>query len=72
MGSYVAEEAAREMLKDPKLKAEFEARLKSDTQFAKRPEQRLRSFFSRHLSFDERLNLQPVFRVDDASAFTTR
>jgi hypothetical protein len=72
MESYVAEEAAREMLKDAKLKAEFEARLKSDTQFAKSPEQRLRFFFSRHPSFDERLNLYPVFRVDDASTFSTR
>ncbi len=60
---YVTEAVAREMLKDPKLLAEFNARLK-DPEFARSPEARLAFFSSRHPSYDERFNLYPVFRTD--------
>ncbi|MEW5743042.1 MAG: M14 family metallopeptidase [Myxococcota bacterium] len=60
---YLAEAFARELLKDPKVKAEFDARLK-DEAFAKDPEARLRFFYERHPSFDTRLNLVPVYRTD--------
>ncbi len=60
---YVTEEAARAMLKDPKVMAEFNARLK-DPEFSKSPEARLAFFSTRHPSFDERLNLYPVYRAD--------
>jgi hypothetical protein len=66
MEPYVAEEVARDMLKDPQVKAAFDARLKADPAFAKNPEERLKFFYARHPSFDEQLNLYPVFRVDAA------
>lgn len=65
MEDYVAEEAARAMLQDPKVKAEFEAKLKAEPDFKKSPEQRLLFFYRRHPSYDARFNLYPVFRVDE-------
>jgi hypothetical protein len=61
---YVAEEVARELLKDPKVKAEFDAKLAADAEFKKSPERRLAFFAAKHPSYDERFNLVPVFRVD--------
>jgi murein tripeptide amidase MpaA len=66
MEPYVTEEVARTMLKDPQVKAAFEARLKTDGGFARSPDQRLEFFYLRHPSYDERYNLYPVFRVDRA------
>ncbi len=64
MEAYVAEEVAREMLaRDPKLKEEFEARLKADAAFAASPAQRLDFFAQRHPSHDDRFNLYPVVRI---------
>lgn len=60
---YLAEAFARELLKDPKVKAEFEARLK-DEAFAKDPDARLGFFYARHPSFDRRMNLLPVYRTE--------
>ena len=51
------------MLKDSKVLAEFNAKLK-DPEFAKSPDARLAFFAARHASFDERMNLYPVFRAD--------
>lgn len=63
---YVIEPYARELLaKDPKAKAEFDAKLKSDPDFAKNPDARLRFFATRHPAWDARLNLYPVFRADE-------
>jgi hypothetical protein len=65
MESYVAEMVAREMLAaDPALKAEFEAKLRDDKEFAASPGARLQFFHERHASWDERLNLYPVLRTD--------
>lgn len=64
MEAYVAEDVAREMLKkDPKLKAQFEQRVKNDLAFARDPQARLEFFASRHSSWDQRYNLYPVLRV---------
>ncbi len=60
---YVAEQVAREQLKDPAVKAEFERTFKGD---AGTPDARLAFFAKRHLSWDERLNLYPVYRVAQA------
>ncbi len=63
MEPYVAEEVARQMVKDdPKLAAEFNARLASDSAFAKDPFARLTFFARRHASWDDRYNLYPVLR----------
>ena len=62
---YLSESYARELLKDPAVKAEFDARLK-DEAFAKDPEARLRFFSSRHPSADPMLNVLPVYRVASA------
>lgn len=59
---YLSESFAREVLKDPAVKAEFDAKLK-DEAFAKDPEARLRFFSSRHPSADPMLNVLPVYRV---------
>ncbi|QQP97672.1 M14 family metallopeptidase [Lysobacter enzymogenes] len=64
MEDYVAEDVAREMLKDPQVKAEFEAKLREDAAFAKNPQARLDFFYRRHTAWDERYNLYPVLRTD--------
>ncbi|MEH6422106.1 M14 family metallopeptidase [Pseudomonas sp. CGJS7] len=64
MEDYVAEDVAREMLKDPKVKAEFEAKLQSDPAFAKSPQARLDFFYRRHSAWDTRYNQYPVLRTE--------
>ena len=67
MEAYVAEAVAQEMLKkDPALQKEFAKRLSEDAEFARDPNARLEFFYRRHPSWDERLNLYPVYRVDAA------
>ena len=65
MEAYVAEAVAREMLAaDPQLKADFERRLREDKAFADNPTARLEFFHRRHPSWDERLDLYPVYRTE--------
>lgn len=65
MEDYVAEEVARQMLERvPGLADEFERRLEEDEGFRNDPAQRLDFFRRRHPSWDDRLNLYPVFRID--------
>ena len=66
MEDYVAESVAREMLKDPKVAAEFKAKIAADPAFAKSAAARLDFFYRKHPSFDERYNLYPVIRVATA------
>ena len=66
MEAYVAEEVAREMLKDPAVKKEFDARVAADPDFAKSAEKRLEFFYRRHPSWDSRMNVYPICRVDGA------
>lgn len=62
----VAEQIAREQLKQhPELQAEFDAKLK-DPDFAKSANARLDFFFQRSEWHDERLGLYPVLRLDAA------
>ena len=66
---YVAEQIAREVLaQHPHLKDEFSRRLKQDAPFAANPAARREFFLRRHPSWDSRLNLYPVFRVDELLA----
>jgi hypothetical protein len=62
MEEYVAEEVAREQLKDPAVAAEFKRKLASDPAFAASSAQRLEFFARRHPSWDERFKLYPVMR----------
>ena len=65
MEAYVSEEVGAEMLKhDAAAKLEFARRLRDDPAFAKSPAARLDFFYRRHSSWDERLNLYPVYRID--------
>ena len=66
MEPYVAEEIAREMLKDPAVKSAFDAKVAADPDFAKDPAKRLEFFYRRSPSWDERYGLLPVYRVDHA------
>jgi hypothetical protein len=64
MERYVAEEVGRGMLAtNPNIAAEFNERLASDPEFATNPSARLEFFYRRHPSWDERLDLYPIFRV---------
>jgi hypothetical protein len=64
MEAYVAEEAARAMLaKDPSLRARLDADLAADPELARSPARRLDWFYRRHPSWDERVNLLPVYRT---------
>lgn len=67
MEGYVAEEIAREMLKDPAVKAAFDQALAADPAMAKDPSKRLDFFYRRHPSWDERMYLLPVFRLETAT-----
>jgi hypothetical protein len=61
---YVVEKLAREMLaKDPKLRADFEARLAADPTFAANAQARLDFFFQRSPWRDPRMGLYPVGRL---------
>jgi hypothetical protein len=65
MEAYVAEEVAEKMLKEnPSVKAAFEKRLAEDSAFAKDSAARLDFFYQRHPSWDERVNLYPIYRVE--------
>ena len=63
MESYVAEDVAREQLRDPALAAEFAAKLK-DPAFAADPRARLAFFIRRHPSWERELDLYPVYRLE--------
>jgi hypothetical protein len=66
MEPYVAEEVASEQLAaDPELAEEFRRRVAEDRAFAADPSSRLDFFYRRHSSWDERLNLYPVVRIDE-------
>jgi hypothetical protein len=65
METYVAEEVGVQMLKDPAVRQEFQ-RLLENPEFARDPTARLDFFYRKHSSWDERLNLYPVYRVDVA------
>jgi hypothetical protein len=61
---YVLETVARDMLaKDPKLKMEFEKRLREDADFDASPEARLEFFYRRSPWWDPRLGVYPVGRL---------
>jgi hypothetical protein len=61
---YVMEKVSRQMLAaDPKLKAEFEAKVANEPDFAKSPSARLDFFYQRTPYYDERLNLYPIGRI---------
>ena len=65
MEAYVAEDVGSKMLKeDAELKHEFERRLRDDRVFAASPAARLDFFYQRHPSWDDRVNLYPVYRID--------
>jgi hypothetical protein len=64
MEPYVAEQVAREMLAaDPSLQGAFDAALAADPELAKSPGLRLEWFYKRHPSWDERVNLLPIYRT---------
>lgn len=67
MEPYVAEQVGERMLADdPKLAEEFRQRLETDEAFAHSPQARLDFFYRRSPSWDERLDLYPVYRTAQA------
>jgi hypothetical protein len=69
MEPYVADQIARTLLaQTPGLQEEFSRRLEQDAAFAANPGARLEFFLRRHSSWDSRMNLYPVFRVDELLA----
>jgi len=63
MEAYAVAPLADAMLaRDPSLKAEFEAKLAADTEFAKSPQRRLAFFYERSPFYDQRYLLYPVGR----------
>lgn len=64
---YVMEKEAELMLKNnPQLKKEFEQKLMSDEQFRNNPDARLNFFYERSLYFDSKLNVYPIFRIENS------
>jgi len=75
MEPYVADQIARTLLaQTPGLQEEFSRTINEDAAFAANPRARLEFFLRRHASWDARMNLYPVFRVDEllASPAATR
>ena len=70
----VVEQLARDMLaKDPALKAEFDAKLKSDAAFAANPAARLDFFYRRSPWYTQQnVGLYPVVRLDAAALAAAR
>lgn len=67
MEPYVAEQVGADMLAhDPAIAADFNRRLDEDPQFAASPRARLDYFYQHSGSWDERLGLYPVFRIESA------
>ncbi|MBX3736916.1 MAG: M14 family metallopeptidase [Candidatus Didemnitutus sp.] len=67
-GYVIAPLAEKMLADDPKLKAEFEAKLAADPAFAKNPTARLQWFYRRSKFYDERHLLYPVgLERDDAA-----
>jgi hypothetical protein len=61
---YVAEQVARGILaSDPQAAAAFKQKLADEPEFAASPQARLDFFYRRSPSWDERLNLYPVYRL---------
>jgi hypothetical protein len=61
---YVLERMAREMLEaDPKLREEFETRVRTDRTFASDARARLYFFYQRSPYWDDRMNVYPVGRI---------
>ena len=67
----VLEEIAVEMLRDPRVKAEWEAALR-DEAFAKDPEARHLWWYRRTPSWDETVGLLPIYRVMAPPQLVTR
>lgn len=64
METYVAEQVAREMLAaDPTLRAAFDAYVAAKPRMT--PYERLEFFYRRHPSWDERVDLLPVYRTQN-------
>ncbi|MBC7984386.1 MAG: hypothetical protein H7Y02_11085 [Candidatus Obscuribacterales bacterium] len=64
---YVGEMIAKQLLAaDASLAAEFARKLKEEPEFARSPTARLEFFHRRHVSWDERLNLYPIYRLESA------
>lgn len=61
-GYAIAPLADRMLASDPKLKAEFDAKLAADPAFAKDPTARLQWFYARTPYYDERFLLYPIGR----------
>jgi murein tripeptide amidase MpaA len=59
-GYVVAPLAERMLAADPQLKAEFEAKLAAEPDFAKSPEARLQWFYARSKFYDDRYLLYPI------------
>jgi hypothetical protein len=69
MEPYVADQIARTLLaQTPGLQEEFNRTLKEDAAFAANPRARLEFFLRRHASWDSRMSLYPVYRVDELLA----
>jgi murein tripeptide amidase MpaA len=67
MEPYVAEQVAQQILaSDPQAAAEFRHKLDTDETFARDPQARLDFFYRRSPSWDERRDLYPVYRVEQA------
>lgn len=62
MENYVAHEVGLEMLKDKKIREEFEAKL-LDPKFKDSPEARYEFFYRKHQAWDQRLDRYPVFKL---------
>jgi hypothetical protein len=62
MEDYVAEELAEKLLKDKKIKKDFEQKLKSDEKFRNSSQLRWEFFYRLHPSWDKKFNIYPVMR----------
>jgi Zinc carboxypeptidase len=65
MEDYVLEAVAEKMMQDPAIHAEYEQRMK-DPVFAKSTHERIDFFYKKHPSWDQQLNVVPVYRLQES------
>jgi hypothetical protein len=68
--SYVMEKMIPDLLKDEKIKTEFDQKMKSDSVFASNPRAIYNWFYSKTPYWDEKINIYPILKVDNFQNFS--
>lgn len=68
--SYVMEKMIPDLLKDVNIKTEFEAKMKTNSEFASNPRAIYNWFYSKTPYWDEKINVYPIMKIDNYQDFS--